>query len=112
MQEYLQPLVDYIHHICTGKAVSCEGLEILTLEAVNVARLCFHRLTKGYFCPQVLPCHPHEVSCAVADLLVPGNHMDLLVQDLARLFLGELVLEHGEQELHFHGALLSIRRAC
>ena len=43
-----------------------------------------------------------QILCAVAELLGRGDHVDDLVQDLARFFLGESVLAHGEQDLHSH----------
>ena len=111
MQEYLPPLVDPIHDACPEKMVSCKGLVILTLEVVNEMSTCLHQLGEGYFCPEVGPGQPHKVSCAVAEFLGNGNHVKLPVQDLARLFIGELVLAHGNQDLHSHGVLLSALQA-
>ena len=44
----------------------------------------------------------------MAEILGCYDHVHLLVQELARLFLGESVLAHVEQDLHFNGALLII----
>ena len=81
--------MDYIHDVRAKKAVPCEGNFILMLKAVNVAIPRHHRLTERSFHPQVVPGHPLEVSCDVAELLVHGDHVDSLVQELACLFLGE-----------------------
>ena len=112
LQEYLRPLVDSIHYFCAKKTVSCKSLVILTLKAVNKARSCLHYSVEDSFRPKVFPGQPHKVFCTVAELLGRGDHADLLVQDLKRFFLGELVLTHGVQDLQSPGAILRVLCDC
>ena len=88
------------------ETVSCEGLFVLTLEAINVTRPCHHHSRGGTFLYKVIPDHPHRVSGSVAGLLVCGDHVDALIQELAHFVLGESVLAHGEQDLDSYCSLL------
>ena len=45
----------------------------------------------------------------MAELLVHGNHMDMLIQELTRFVLGYRVLAHDEQDLDSHFSLLHVR---
>ena len=89
MQEYLNPLVDYIHDISTKNTVLYEGLVIFPLEVVNMERPCHHRLAEGSIYTHVVPGNLKDVSCAVAELLGRGGHVEFMVQELAHLFLGD-----------------------
>ena len=104
--------MDSIHNFRAKKLVPCKGLVILPLKSVNVFSPCHHRLSEGSFHTQVIPGHPHKVLCDVKDILVRGNHVDSLAQEISSLFLLESVLYHIKQNLHSHGALLSIFLAC
>ena len=64
-------------------------------------------LWRGVLQSRGSPGQTHQVSCAVADILGRGYHVDLLVQEIARFFLEELILAHGHQELESYGALLN-----
>ena len=58
---------------------------------------------------EVIPCQPHKLSGAVAELLGCGDHVDALIQELARFVLGDPVLYHGKQDLDLHHYLLRVR---
>ena len=100
-----------VHGIRPKETVSCKGLVILTLEAINVTRPCRDRSVEGTFRSKVIPGQPHEVLGAVSEILGRGYHVDVLIQELARFFLGELVLAHGEQDLDSHRSLLRVFRS-
>ena len=51
-------------------------------------------LLRGTFGSKVIPGQPHEVLGAVAELLGCGNHVEALIQEIARFILGEPVLAH------------------
>ena len=110
MKENLDFLADSVHYVCTKDMVSCEGFVILTLEAINMMRLCCHCYGEGPLCTKLVHSNLHKVSCAVVDLLGCGNHMDTLIQELARFFLGESVLAPGEQDLEPYCYLLRVCR--
>ena len=78
-----------VNYVCSEEGVYCEGLVILPLKPVNVSRSCGHSLDEGALITQVFPRQPHEVMCAVKELLHGGNHVDLLVYKISCLFLGE-----------------------
>ena len=48
--------------------------------------------------------------CNVPELFGSGDHMDLLVQDLLGFILVNTVLDHCEEELRPHCALLLVFR--
>ena len=108
IQEHLYSLVDYIHYVYTERMASFEGLVILMLKAINVTRPCCHCSREGSFCFEIVPGQPHEVSCAVAEILGRGNHLYALIQELAWFLVGELVLAHGDQDLDPHWSLFCI----
>ena len=89
MEEHLDLLVYPFHNFCSKDTVSCKGLVVLTLEAINLTRLCCHRSGEGTFRSKVIPVQPHKVSGDVVDLLGHGNQIDVLIQELARFVLGE-----------------------
>ena len=80
--------MDFIYDIRSEKAFSFKGLVIFTLKDINVMRPCRHSLEDGSFYHEVVPNHMYKFLWAVAELLGRGDHMDWLVQNLARLFLG------------------------
>ena len=45
----------------------------------------------------------------MAEILGRGDHMDVLIQELALFVLGVLVLARGEQDLDSHRSLLRVR---
>ena len=96
MEEDLDLLVYYVHDVRPEETVSCKVLVVLTLKAINVTRTCCHRSQEGNFCSKVIPVHPHTFLGAVSELLGFGDHVDVLIQELARFFLGESVLDHGK----------------
>ena len=85
-----------------------QDLFILTLEAINAMRPFHHRSVEGSFRYEVVPGHTHKVLCAVAEILGCGNYVDVMIQELDLLFLGELVLEHGDQDLEHNCSLLCV----
>ena len=88
--------------------VSCEGLIILILKAINVARPCHHHWREGSFQPKVVSGHLHEVSCDTEELLGRGDHVDLLGQELSQFFLGESIWVYGKQDMDSCGLLLGV----
>ena len=104
----MEPFVDLIHDACPEETVSCKGLVVLTIEATYVTRPSRHSSQEGTFRSKVIPGQPHEVTGAVAELLGRGNHVETLIQELARFFLGEPVLAHGEQDLESHRSILHV----
>ena len=108
MEEYLDSLVYPVHNVHPKEMVLCEGLFVLTLKAINVMRPCGHCSGEVTFCSEVIPSQPHKVSGAVAELLIHGDHIDALIQELARFVPGESVLAHGEQDLDSHCSLMRV----
>ena len=97
-----------IHGVRPKETVSYEGLVVLTPEAINVTIICRHLSQNGTFCFKVIPGQPQEVSGAVAELLVFGDHMDVLVQELAHFILVDPILDHNDQDLDSHCSLLIV----
>ena len=95
MEEDLDLLVYPLHNVRPKEMVSCEGLVLLTLEAINMTRPCRHHSQQGAFRSEVIPGQPHIFSGAVAGILSHGYHVDALIQELARFVFGKLVLAHG-----------------
>ena len=79
VQEYLHLLVDLIHEICTKKGVSCEGLIVLPLEAVNVTWSCGHDLDEGNLVSEVLSRQAYQIPRAVTELMCGCHRVDMLV---------------------------------
>ena len=100
-----------VHNVRPKEAVSCEGLVILTLEAINVMRPCCYCSGEGTFRSEVIPGHTHEVLGAVVDFMGLGDHVDVLIQEISRFVLGYSVLAHGEQDLDSHCSLLHVFRS-
>ena len=69
----------YVHGIGSKDTVLCKGLVIFTLESINVMRSCFHSSVEVSLYPKVVQVQPHKLSCADAELLDCGDHVDSLV---------------------------------
>ena len=67
-----------------------------------------HGLAEVLFRSQVLPCHPHKVSCALPNFLCGSEHVVPLVQQLLILFHGEVILYYCQQDLDPHCVLIHV----
>ena len=83
MKEDLDLFVDLIHDVCPKEKVSCKGLVVFALKAINVTRPCHHCSRGVTFRSEVISGQPHGVSGAVAKLLGFGDRVDALIQKLA-----------------------------
>ena len=91
------------------EAFTREILDILPLEAVNMARPCFHCLAERTIWPEVLSREADKVSHDLEELLGCVDNMDPLVQEIPGFLPGEPVLNHGEENLYPHCALFRVR---
>ena len=89
--------------------VSCKGLVLFTLKAINVTRTCRHCSQEETFCSEVILGQPQNVLGTLAELLGRGNHVDTLIQELDHFVLGDPVLDHDEQDLDLYRSLLHVR---
>ena len=89
--------MDSIHYICSKERIPCEGLVILTLEAVNVTRPQRHQETDRMPLSQVVPRDLHKIACQVSQLLGGREYVEPLVQELSCLFLRQAILSHGKE---------------
>ena len=110
MEEELESFVDLIHDVLPKETVSCKGLFVLILKAINVTSPCNHLYQEGNFRSEVISGYLHKVSGDVTKLLGRGDYVDVLIQELTRFVLGEPVLAHGDQDLDSNCSLLRVCR--
>ena len=70
-----------------------------------MARSCHRHLAGKTVFLYVVPHKSDKFYRTVAEILGCGDHLDPLVQDIPRLFPGERVLVHGEEDLYPHHML-------